>query len=135
MRPELPPRTTSDPAQHPGRRRSRLLPLLFIGALITVVAAQEIPAMGAWLQRWLHPEASQAGEICRGAALALAAQPQTARVIVPGNAHATQGGFFVEGIQIGEMAESGGETRFVVACYTDSNGRLVRADRIEEDTR
>lgn len=55
-------------------------------------------------------------------------------MIAPGEVHTTQGGYFVEATVIGEMADSGGETRFAVACYTDKDGRLVRADRIQGDT-
>lgn len=131
MRPNLPPRTTSDPAQRSGRKSTRLLPFLIIGAIMLMIAVQEIPAVGAWLQRWLQPDAWQASQTCQAAALALANRPEFARVIEPGKVHATQGGFYVEATSIGEMAASGGETRFTVACYTGSDGRLVRADRIE----
>lgn len=135
MRPDLPPRTTSDPMQRPSRGGfKRMLPLLIIGAIMIAIAAQEIPAVGAWMQRWLQPDEWQAGQTCQTAALALASRPDFARVIEPGKVHATQGGFYVEATIIGEMAETGGETRYTVACYTDSAGQLVRAARIERET-
>lgn len=134
MRPNLPPRTTSDPAQRTGRQSKRLLPFLIVGAIILMIAAQEIPAVGAWLQRLLKPDAWQASQTCQTAALALAKRPEYARVIEPGKVNATQDGFYIEATSIGEMAETGGENRFSVACYTDSTGRLVRADRSEGNT-
>lgn len=134
MRPDLPPRTTSDPAQRErAGKPGRYLPLLIFGIVFVAIAAREIPAVGGWLQRWFQPEQWQAGQTCRDAALALAARPEHARVVAPGEVHATQGGYFVEATVIGEMADSGGETRFAVACYTDKDGRLVRADRIRGD--
>lgn len=131
MRPDLSPRTPSDPGQRSGRKATRLLPLLIIGGILVAIAAQEIPAVGTWLQRWLQPEHWQASQTCQTAALALAGRREFARVIAPGKVHATQEGFYIEALVIGEMAENGGESRFSVACYTDSAGRLVRADRIE----
>lgn len=131
MRPDLPPRSPSDPGLRSGRKSTRLLPVLLIGGILVVIAAREIPAVGAGFQRWLQPEQWQAGQTCQTAALALAGRREFARVIAPGSVHATQEGFYIEALVIGEMAESGGESRFSVACYTDSTGRLVRADRIE----
>lgn len=132
MRPDLQPRTPDDPARRPrAGKPGRYLPLLIFGVIFVAIAAREIPAVGGWLQRWFQPEAWQAGQSCRDAALALATRPEHARVIEPGQAHPTQGGYFVEAIIVGEMAEAGGETRFAVACYTDKDGRLVRADRVQ----
>lgn len=129
MRTELPPRSTADTVNNPRKRRRRLLPALLFGAVIVVIAAQEMPAAGALLQRWFRPAEWQANEACATAALALATRPESARVIARGAVHATQGGFFVEDIVIGEMADAGGERRFSVACYTDGAGKVARADR------
>lgn len=134
MRPELPPRTTPDPGRRTARTADRgarrLLPFLLITAVAVAIAAREIPAVGALLQRWFQPDAWQAAQTCQVAALGLAVRPESARLVAPGTVHATQGGFYVEALTIGEMAAAGGETRFHVACYTDAAGRLVRADRI-----
>lgn len=135
MRPALPPRTTSDPRQRSGRGARRVLPFLLIAAVLLAIAAQEIPAVGALFQRWFQPDVWQATQTCRSAALALATRPDFARVVDAGRVHATQGGFYVEAMVIGEMAETGGEQRLTVACYTDTAGRLVRADRVTDATR
>lgn len=131
MRPELPPGSTTGTVDYPHKRRKRLLPLLLVAAFVAVIAAQEIPGVASHLQRWFKPAEWQASQVCSAAALALAARPEFARVIAPGTVHATQTGFFIEAIAIGEMADAGGERRFSVACYTDSAGTVVRADRIE----
>lgn len=129
MRTELPPRSTSDTVGNPHKRRGRLLPALLFGAVVVVIAAQEIPAVGAVLQRWFKPTEWQATQACIAASLALATRPEFARVIARGAVHATQTGYLVEDVTIGEMADAGGERRFSAACYTDATGKVIRADR------
>lgn len=131
MRPELRPQTSAETVGNPRRTRRRLLPVLLIGAVIVAIAAQEIPTVGSLLQRWFEPTEWQASQACAAAALALAAHPEFARVIAPGAVHTTQTGFYIEAVAIGEMADAGGERRFSVACYTDSAGKVIRADRTD----
>lgn len=104
---------------------------MIFAAIVLFIASREIPAVRDAVQRLTAPERWQAGDACRRAALRLAHNPDFARVVEPGVVHATQNGFFVDQIVVGEMASTGGEARFTVTCYADPGGQVVRADRTD----
>ncbi|MBU1191224.1 MAG: hypothetical protein KKE76_05875 [Gammaproteobacteria bacterium] len=121
--------TVSDTSRPRSRLRT-LLPLLVFAAILIAVAGREFPAVSALLQRWTDPAAWQAGQVCQQAALELAKQSDYARIVETGKVHNTQKGFYVEDIEVGEMDDQGGELQFLVSCYVDTAGRVVRADRL-----
>ena len=127
-----------DPRLNPEYRRTNsragrraMLPILMFGIIALVIASKEIPMVHDFVQSVIAPQQHQAAQTCRQEAMQLSRKPAYARVVRQGQVHSTQEGFYVEGLVIGEMGEQGGEVRFAVDCYTDSEGRLVRADRVE----
>lgn len=132
MRPDLQTRndTISDTSK-PRHRLRALLPLLVFAVILIAVTGREVPAVHALLQRWSDPAAWQAGQVCQQAALGLARKSDYARIVERGKVHNTQKGFYVEDIEVGEMDAQGGELQFVVSCYVDTAGRVVRADRLD----
>ena len=123
------PRTTPGPGRRRRRTTNLLIPVLFVGAALFVLR-DEIPWLGEWVQRLTDPAAAKAAEVCRDAALRAAARPDFTRVVRAGEVHATEGGFFVEGIELGEMGEGGAEQRYRFNCYIDRVGNLVEAGRV-----
>jgi hypothetical protein len=61
------------------------------------------------------------------AALASAKNPDFARIVESGSVNRTRNGYYVEGLIMGEMGETGEEVRQVVNCYVDPQGRLVNS--------
>ncbi len=110
------------------RRRQwlrRRVPILLLLGMAGIIASREFPWLAQRIERITAPQAWQAGENCRSAALKLAAQPDYARIVAPGTVHATQRGFYVEGIVVGQMGASGSEQRLTVNCYADARGNMV----------
>lgn len=107
----------------------RYLPFLIFGVIGLLIASQEIPVVHDAVQSVISPDKYQAGKMCRDNALQLSNNLNYARIVDAGQIHATQSGFFVENIVVGEMSEQGGELRFSVDCYADSRGNVVRAVR------
>ena len=93
------------------------------------IASKEIPGFRSAIEYYTDQERWQAGESCRNKAIGLASSADFVRLIDWGEVHETTKGYFIENIVVGEMAEQGGEQKFSVDCYTDSKGKLVRADR------
>ncbi len=117
----------------PRRRKSvarNWVPVLMIIGIVVFVASREVPVVRDTVERVLAPEKWRAETACARAALHLSTKPAFARIVHPGRVHATQDGFYVEAIRVGEMGAQGGESLFEVACYTDANGQVVRADRL-----
>jgi hypothetical protein len=113
----------------PARSRSnKLLPGVCAGVIL-LSASQEIPGFRHAIDYYIAHESWQASETCNSKALQLGVTPDFMRIIEYGDVHKTENGFFIEKILVGEMAEQGGEQRFIVDCYTDPAGNLVRADR------
>ncbi|MEN8711584.1 MAG: hypothetical protein ABF326_05250 [Arenicellales bacterium] len=114
----------------PARSRSnKLLPGIVFAGVILLIASQEIPGFRHAIDYYIAHESWQASETCNSKALQLGVTPDFMRIIEYGDVHKTENGFFIEKILVGEMAEQGGEQRFIVDCYTDPAGNLVRADR------
>lgn len=105
---------------------SRLLPFLFMVFFILFILKEEVPALDRWYQSIIAPERYQATTHCQRAALKASSQPDYARVRSAGRVHETQNGFYVEGVEIGEMGEDGTEVGYRFNCYTDRDGALVK---------
>lgn len=106
------------------------VPVLMIVGIVAFVASREVPVVRDAVERLLAPEKWRAETACAQAALRLSTKPAFARIVQPGRVHATQDGFYVEAIRVGEMGARGGESLFGVACYTNATGQVVRADRL-----
>lgn len=98
---------------------------LFIG----FVLKEQVPAVNDRIQAVLNPASFQAIKVCREAALSQSETPAFARLIRLGEAQATQNGYFVDGILLGEMDVQGGERQMAISCHVDALGDLVKAHR------
>ncbi len=101
------------------------MPLLVFLAVGLFIAANTIPGVREGLERLARPQIWAARQTCRDAALALARNPDFARILDSGAVHRTRNGSYVEGLVMGEMGETGEEIRRSVDCYVDPQGRLV----------
>ena len=129
--------TISPHGQKPKQRRSRfnkLLPFVIAAGILLFIASQEIPGFRHAVEYYVAHESWQASETCNNKALQLGVSPDFMRIIEHGDVNKTEKGFFIENIIVGEMADQGGEQRFIADCYTDSAGNLVRADRRKQET-
>jgi len=129
-----PHETTSrqDPAKSRSRNR-KLLPFVIIAGFVLFIISQEIPGFRHAIDYYIAHDSWQARETCNSKTLQLGASPDFMRIIENGDVHKTENGFFIEKIIVGEMAEQGGEQRFIVDCYTDPAGNLIRADRRKKE--
>ncbi len=121
----------ANPRNHFSRKRTlnRLMPFLMLFVFATLILKDQVPAVGDKIDAFFNPEGSAAVRVCRKAALSQSATPDFARLIKPGKANATNKGFFVDQLVIGEMDEQGGERRVDIACHIDQNGELVKLNR------
>lgn len=120
------------PDRRPDQHRSRhkkFLPFIIFGGFALFIAVNEIPGFRHAIQYYVAHERWQAGESCESKALQMGSSTDYMRIIEHGDVHKTEKGFLIKNIIVGEMAEQGGEQQFVVDCYTDTSGNLVRADR------
>ena len=117
--------------KHPKRQAGlkKALPFLIFGSIAIFIAIKEVPSFRHPIEYFTAHERWQASESCQVKAIELASSVDFARLIDKGDAHETAKGYFIENITVGEPAESGGENRFTVDCYTDSLGLIIRADR------
>ncbi len=120
--------TDRKPSQHRSRYKN-FLPFILFGAFALFIALNESPDFRHAMEYYVAPERWQAGETCESKALQLGSSPDYMRIIEHGDVHKTEKGFLIKNIIVGEMAQQGGEQQFVVDCYTDPSGNLVRADR------
>lgn len=104
----------------------RVLVPLFIAFFITMVLRDYIPALDNAIEQTLHPTTYKARKACSEAALAAAEQPTFARIIAKGEAHETQGAYYITGIRVGEMSQSAIEVFYEFSCYVDLEGKIVK---------
>lgn len=119
---------SSPTAREAARRRRALRPLVpLVIALVagSAIAYHESPWVQRQVMSFINPAQARAIEACEVTALKLARSPEFARIVKPGRVHATQGGFFIEHIVLGQMAQQGGEQRSFVDCYADRDGNVV----------
>jgi hypothetical protein len=105
-----------------------LFPLIFAIVVLTILA-DKIPAVQDAKEKLLHPVEHQALKACHAAALAAAERPAYARIVDSGEAHATQGAQYVEGVRVGEMGQAGAEVTFDFSCYVEPDGRVVKSHK------
>ena len=112
------------------RKRSRIILILLVAIIILFIARQELPIVRDTIDQIIAPARYQAGKTCHQRAMQLGRNPAFARIIQPGQVTETQQGYLVDKIIVGEMGEDGHEVQLTVTCYTDSNGKLVRAELV-----
>lgn len=118
----------SPTAVEAARRRRALRPLIVLAIVIVMgatIAYREVPWVQRQAQQLFNPAQARAVEACEVAALKLASAPDFARIVKPGRVHATQGGFYIERMVLGQMAQQGGEERSFVDCHADRDGNVV----------
>jgi hypothetical protein len=96
---------------------------------VLAILADKIPAVHDAKEKLLHPVEYQALKACHAAALAAAERPEYARIVNSGEAHATQGAQYVEGVRVGEMGQAGAEVTFDFSCYVEPDGRVVKSHK------
>jgi hypothetical protein len=120
------------PASRNARPRFRieriLFPLVF-ALVVLAILADKIPTVNDAKEKLLHPVEYQALKACQAAALAAAERPAYARIVNPGEAHATQGAQYVEGVRVGEMGQAGAEVTFDFSCYVEPDGKVVKSNK------
>lgn len=129
---ERPASSRPERPQRPEHRRfdlGRYLPVLFMLLIALFIMMEQVPAFNHWLQRIIAPERYAAAETCLRAALDASTQPDYARVRSAGTTHRTRNGFYVEGVEIGEMGPDGAEAVYRFSCYTDPEGKLVNSHK------
>ena len=126
---ERPTYLPENPGNQPRFRIERILiPLVFALVVLTILADQ-IPAVHDAREKMLHPAEYQARQACHAAALAAAERPAYARIVAPGEVHATQGANYVEGVSVGEMGQAGTEVAYGYSCYVDPDGKVVKSHK------
>ena len=96
------------------------MPLLF-ALVFGMVLLEAVPSLGTWVAGLTEPRGRvEAREICATAALSAAREPAFARLIERGEAHQTRGGYYVDGVVVGEKGEDGSEVRYGFSCYVDA---------------
>jgi hypothetical protein len=126
---EQPGYSPANPNAKPRFRIERILfPLVFALVVLTILA-DKIPAVHDAKEKLLHPAEYQALKACQAAALTAAARPAYARIVNSGEAHATQGAQYVEGVRVGEMGQAGAEVTFDFSCYVEPDGKVVKSHK------
>lgn len=126
---EQPRYSPASPNARPRFRIGRILfPLVFALVVLTILA-DKIPAVHDAKEKLLHPVEYQALKTCQAAALAAAERPAYARIVDSGEAHATQGAQYVEGVRVGEMGPAGAEVTFDFSCYVEPDGKVVKSHK------
>ncbi len=123
---------TYSPNNPPNRSRfglERVLLPLVIAVIVIMVLADNSPMLNDAREKLLHPVEYQARQACHAAALAAAAHPAYARIRAAGTVYATQGASFVEGVDVGEMGETGAEVTYRFSCYVDPDGKVVKTSK------
>jgi hypothetical protein len=126
---EEPRYSPASPNARPRFRIERILFPLVFALVVLAILADKIPAVHDAKEKLLHPVEYQALEACHAAALASAERPAYARIVNPGEAHATQGAQYVEGVRVGEMGQAGAEVTFDFSCYVEPDGKVVKSSK------
>ena len=111
------------------------VPALVAVGFLVFLFRSEFPVIEQWLDTLLRPNSTAVRYACHKAALAAAGDPAFARVLRPGRAHATQAGFYVKEIVVGEMGDTGMEQAFRFSCYIDVTGTVVKTHRYASTVR
>ncbi len=112
------------------KARPELFFILSIMALVVfLIIKTEVPQVESWYQRLVSKEKWQAGENCRQAALKAAPQADFARITEMGKVNMTENGYYVEGIVVGMMGDSGAEVHYGFSCYNKPDGSIVKTHK------
>jgi hypothetical protein len=126
---EEPRYSPANPNAKPRFRIERILFPLVFALVVLAILADKIPAVHDAREKLLHPVEYQALKACHAAALAAAERPAYARIVDSGEAHATQGAQYVEGVRVGEMGQAGAEVTFDFSCYVEPDGKVVKSHK------
>jgi hypothetical protein len=126
---EEPRYSPANPNAKPRFRIERILFPLVFALVVLVILADKIPAVNDAKEKLLHPVEYQALKACQAAALAAAERPAYARIVDSGEAHATQGAQYVEGVRVEEMGQAGAEVTFDFSCYVEPDGKVVKSHK------
>lgn len=126
---EEPRYSPANPTAKPRFRIERILFPLIFALTVLAILADKIPAFNDAREKLLHPVEYQALKACQAAALAAAERPAYARIVNPGEAHATQNAQYVEGVRVGEMGQAGAEVTFYFNCYVEPDGGVVKSNK------
>ncbi len=126
---EQPRYSPASPNAKPRFRIERILFPLMFALVVLALLADKIPAVHDAREKLLRPVEYQALKACQAAALAAAERPAYARIVNAGEAHATQGAQYVEGVRVGEMGQAGAEVTFDFSCYVEPDGRVVKSNK------
>lgn len=124
---EEPRYSPANPNAKPRFRIERILFPLIFALVVLALLADKIPAVRDAREKFLHPAEYQALKACHAAALAAAERPAYARIVIPGEAHATQGAQYVEGVRVGEMGQAGAEITYDFSCYVEPDGKVIKS--------
>jgi hypothetical protein len=94
-----------------------------------LILKEEVPQVEDWYQRLINEEKWSAGVNCRRAAIEAAKQSDFARIVDNGTVNSTENGYFIDGIVVGEMSDSGAEDHFGYSCYTKADGDIVKSGK------
>lgn len=126
---EEPRYSPANPNAKPRFRIERILFPLVFALVVLALLADKIPAVRDAREKLLHPVEYQALKACQAAALAAAERPAYARIVNPGEAHATQGAQYVEGVRVGEMGQAGAEITYDFSCYVEPDGKVIKSHK------
>lgn len=126
---ERPTYLPENPNDRPRFRIERILIPLVFALVVLAILADQIPAVHDAKEKMLHPAEYQARKACHAAALAAAERQAYARIVAPGQVHATQGANYVEGVSVGEMGQAGTEITYGISCYVDPDGKVVKTNK------
>ena len=111
-----------------GARRNlhaRVAALLVFGAIVVLIAKQEIPWVDSRVERMLDEPAWLAAEQCRDLARRQTGDPEFARLLKSGKTRRTEGGYHVSRVLIAVLDEEGGERTYHFSCNVTAAGEVV----------
>lgn len=124
-----PPTADRVSGKQSGLRLIKLIPFLFIIVFATLFLRDQFPQVDDFLRSVVSPEQHQAITNCRQRALLQSDQPDFARLVKGGKITATQNGYLIDHLVIGEMESNGGEKLFDISCHSRTNGEIVQVHR------
>lgn len=116
-----------------GNTFRKLIPLLFFAGIAFMIAKEEVPAVSNWWQRMVSPDAWLAKQTCQKAAIDQTENKAYVRLLRGGNVNKTRDGLYIDRLILGEMGSEGGEQEVEYSCYIDTDGKLVKLNRLKAD--
>ena len=112
------------------RRASKRVPLVVIAVVFglagVAILRDRVAAVDEWIGKAFFPSRWQAAETCRQHLVSARSELRFPRLLERGQVHPTEGGYLVNEIVVGYMAESGAETYATFSCYLDKAGNVVK---------